>query len=62
MGVFFLAYHLGGRVIALSSPGQGLNVLLELPVDLKPASGGDSRAFVTNVLMNDTLWERLLPQ
>jgi two-component system probable response regulator PhcQ len=62
MGVFFLTHHLGGRVVSLSPPGQGLSIVLELPVTAPDTSASESREFVTKVLMNDSLWERLLPQ
>jgi two-component system probable response regulator PhcQ len=62
MGVFFLAYHLGGKVVSINSGGQGLQVALEIPVAPATPPAGGTREFVTAVLMNDTLWERLLPQ
>lgn len=61
MGAFLLAYHLGGR-ITTSKPGVfPLRVTIPVqPVEDKPAVE-NTREFITNVLMNDTLWERLLP-
>jgi two-component system probable response regulator PhcQ len=60
--VFFLTHHLGGRVVSLSPPGQGLSIVIELPLTAPDPAAGESREFVTKVLMNDSLWERLLPQ
>lgn len=62
MGAYLLAYHHGGRI---SSPRAAKGLVLDLvvpataPAPLPPADG--SREFITNVLMNDILWERLLP-
>ncbi len=62
MAVFFLTHHLGGKVTSFSAAGRGLEITLELPSAYKPSAENESREFVTKVLMNDTLWERLLPQ
>lgn len=62
MGVFFLVHHLGGRVTSLSAAGRGSNIVLEIPVNPPTDSANGSREFVTKVLMNDNLWEKLLPQ
>lgn len=62
MAVFFLVHHLGGRVASLSAAGQGLQIALEFPTSLPAPTEGQSREFITQVLMNDSLWERLLPQ
>jgi len=63
MGGFFLAYHLGGR-ISTKHDSEGQVIELTLPVhDATPATGPESvYEFITSVLMNDTLWERLLPK
>jgi two-component system, probable response regulator PhcQ len=62
MAVFFLVHHLGGRVSSISAAGQGLQVALEIPTTLPTGMGADSKGFITKILMNDSLWERLLPQ
>jgi two-component system, probable response regulator PhcQ len=63
MGVYFLVYHYGGRITFRNTSGAGLEYVIELP--LKPAEAltgaASGHEFVTKVLMNDTLWERLLP-
>ncbi len=62
MGAFFLAYHLGGSITTQQGADRQV-IELNLPAqNSSPASGPESgREFITNVLMNDTLWERLLP-
>jgi signal transduction histidine kinase len=62
MGAFLLVHHLGGRVVSLSTGAQGFQIVLEVPANLPAAVGGESRDFITKVLMNDNLWEKLLPQ
>ncbi len=62
MGAFFLAYHLGGRITSQrSAKGLILDIVVPTvaPAPVAPVEG--SREFITNVLMNDVLWERLLP-
>lgn len=62
LGAFLLAYHQGGRI---SSPrtakGLILDILLPAAAPAPVSSAESSREFVTKVLMNDILWERLLP-
>ncbi|WP_395737413.1 hybrid sensor histidine kinase/response regulator [Prosthecobacter sp.] len=62
MGTFFLAYHHGGRITSQrTAKGLILDIVVPAaaPAPVKPAES--SREFITNVLMNDILWERLLP-
>ena len=63
MGVYFLVYHLGGQISGSNSEGTGVNFRIDLPLQAeeKASAATTSRDFVTNVLMNDSLWERLLP-
>jgi signal transduction histidine kinase len=62
MGVYFLAHHLGGKITSpRSQSGRTFNITLPAtPAAALTATDG-SREFISNVLMNDTLWERLLP-
>lgn len=62
LGAYLLAYHSGGRINAPRS-GSGFMLDIVLPVSPPVAAGSaeSSRDFITNVLMNDILWERLLP-
>jgi two-component system probable response regulator PhcQ len=63
IGAYFLVYHLGGRISSPRSSGSGLRLEITFPTGSSPAltAPDSSREFITNVLMNDTLWERLLP-
>ncbi len=62
LGASFLASHLGGRITAPRA-AQNTKIEIALPAAAPaPQSTTDgSREFITNVLMNDILWERLLP-
>ena len=62
LGACFLVSHLGGRITApRSSQTTKIDIVLpaSAPTPLSTTEG--SREFITNVLMNDILWERLLP-
>ncbi|TDU62472.1 two-component system probable response regulator PhcQ [Prosthecobacter fusiformis] len=62
MAVFFLVYHHGGHIQAENTASQGALFKIDIPLlaDLPPSTASSSRDFVTKVLMNDLLWERLL--
>ncbi|HSI63234.1 MAG TPA: response regulator [Candidatus Saccharimonadia bacterium] len=60
MGVHFLAHHLGGTVSSGATNG-GLNLEVTVPISTEGVKAFTSRDFVSKVLMNDSLWERLLP-
>lgn len=63
MGLYLLVCHHGGRIHTKSSSGDGLNFVIDIPATpvYNVPSTTASREFVTGVLMNDALWERLLP-
>jgi C4-dicarboxylate-specific signal transduction histidine kinase len=62
MGAFFLAYHLGGRITSQrTAKGLILDIVVPAVAPTPVAAVDSSREFITNVLMNDILWERLLP-
>jgi K+-sensing histidine kinase KdpD len=62
MGVYFLVHHLGGRITSpRSGTGLTFNIVLPSAAPTSTSATEDSREFISNVLMNDTLWERLLP-
>ncbi len=63
MGLYLLVYHHGGTVSSFKPREAGLNIIIELPSTCTESVNLESSScdFVTNVLMNDTLWERLLP-
>lgn len=61
LGVYFLVHHHGGHIEADSAPGEGTTYRIEFPLLAEAdAQASSSRDFVTKVLMNDALWERLL--
>jgi len=64
LGAYLLAYHLGGQVSATILADQGF--LFDFTVLTQEAPPSDtlagSRDFIAKVLMNDNLWERLLPE
>lgn len=64
MTVYFLVHHHGGTIEAAGTEGKGTTFRIALPVSTStPESAEDgSRDFVTKVLMNEALWERLLTE
>jgi two-component system probable response regulator PhcQ len=62
MGTFFLVYHHGGRITSQrTAKGLILDIVVPGVAPAPVAPADSSREFITNVLMNDILWERLLP-
>ncbi len=63
MAAYLLVHNQGGRVASNAASGSGVNLAITLPASPSADAGvaKGTRDFVTNVLMNDTLWERLLP-
>lgn len=62
LGAFLLAYHQGGQITSTrAATGLILDILLPAAAPAPVSSAESSRDFITNVLMNDILWERLLP-
>ena len=61
MAVYFIVHHHGGRIEARSAEGQGtiftLKLLTNSDQGQKPE---DSQQFLEKVLMNDTVWEKLI--
>jgi two-component system, probable response regulator PhcQ len=61
MACYFLVYHLGGRVEVQSEEGRGAVFKLIFPKRPKAAaSTQEDEVFISKVLMNDALWERLI--
>jgi two-component system probable response regulator PhcQ len=62
MAVYFLVYHHGGHIDATQQDGQGVTFSIDIPVlaEAPQPTSASSRDFITKVLMNDALWERLL--
>lgn len=61
MACYFIVYHHGGRIDVKTSEGQGLTLNIHLPLVPRPlAAENDSRDFLSKVMLNDRLWEKLL--
>lgn len=61
-GVFLLAHHYGGSVKATANDEGGVTYVVEVPLAATQPSNNaiSSQEFVTKVLVNDALWEKLL--
>jgi len=58
---YFIVYHYGGRIEIRNRQGQGVTFMLTFPLRPKMASPAEVQEdFITMVLMNDALWERIL--
>ena len=64
MTVYFLVHHHGGQIEVANGEKNGVTFRIRFPVNVvaSDSSEDSSRDFVTKVLMNDALWERLLVQ
>ena len=61
MACYFIVYHHGGRIEVDSRRGEGVKMDIFLPLKPKPlAAENDSEEFLSKVMMNDRLWEKLL--
>jgi K+-sensing histidine kinase KdpD len=61
MACYFIVYHHGGRIDVQNKEGRGILLTVTFPVRSKrvpPAD--DEEAFISKVLQNDALWERLI--
>jgi two-component system, probable response regulator PhcQ len=61
MACYFIVYHHGGRIEVSNRNGKGSLFTMTFAVDPQAHSSiGEDREFVSKVLMNETLWEKLL--
>jgi two-component system probable response regulator PhcQ len=61
MACYFIVYHHGGKIDVQSEEGHGVTFTLTFPVQPKIISPAEEEeTFITKVLMNERLWERLL--
>jgi len=61
MACFFIVHHHGGKIDARSEPGQGTIFTLQIPVQPSQAAPAQNEQdFLQKVLLNDTLWEKLI--
>ena len=61
MGAYFIVHHHGGKILAQSEEGQGTCFTLRLPTNAnQPQQIDEGKDFLQKVLLNDSLWEKLI--
>jgi len=61
MACYFIVHHHGGKIDARSEDGNGTTFNLRLPVNPNQGPPAEqNQEFLRKVLLNDTLWEKLL--
>jgi two-component system probable response regulator PhcQ len=61
MSCFFIVYHHGGRITAKNRQEGGALFTLTFPLAPQlPAALGDEKDFMAKILVNESLWEKLL--
>ena len=61
MACYFIVHHHSGEILARSEPGQGTCFTIRMPVNPANATQkDDSKDFLQKVLLNDSLWEKLI--
>jgi two-component system, probable response regulator PhcQ len=61
MACFFIVHHHGGMIVAQSHETKGTSFILRFPVDPNERPiVEENQAFLEKVLLNDTMWEKLM--
>jgi two-component system, probable response regulator PhcQ len=61
MACYFIVHHHSGQIAARSEPGQGTCFTIRIPTNPnQPAQKDESKDFLQKVLLNDSLWEKLI--
>lgn len=60
MAVYFIVHHHCGRIEARSEEGKGTTFVLTFPVNCAQALKTDDQQFLEKVLLNESLWEKLM--
>jgi hypothetical protein len=61
MACYFIVHHHSGQIMAHSEPGQGTCFTIRIPTNPnQQTQKDDSKDFLQKVLLNDSLWEKLI--
>ena len=61
MACYFIVHHHGGKITAVSSPNSGTTFTMRLPINPnQPLQTLGDQDFFQKVLLNDSIWERLM--
>ena len=61
MACYFIVHHHGGKIEATSEPGQGAAFILRLPINSnRPSANTNEKDLFQKVLLNESLWEKLV--